>query len=113
MVFHTRRSSSRDRRTTFIYTDRASYELMSYRKRRYGSHKFNERFDRARQTRLRNRLELPERDYPIGLPDLRRKIIVEDFDCGEILRHEILLHKTNRIDCYRIVVDGVELSGRF
>ena len=83
-----------------------------YRKRFKGSKKFNERFARARKTRLRNRLELPEIDYPIELPELRRRIIVEDFDFGETIRHEILLYRSNRIDCYRLVVDGQEISNK-
>jgi hypothetical protein len=83
-----------------------------YRKRLRGSNKFNERLIRTRLTRLRNRLELPERDYPIELPDLRRRIVVEDYDLGETVRHEILLYKSNRIDCYRAVVDGQEIAGR-
>ncbi len=83
-----------------------------YRKRLRGSKKFNERVARARNARLRNRLELSALVSPIILPELRRKITVEDYDMGECVRHEILLYKTNRIDCYRAVVDGQELAGR-
>ncbi len=83
-----------------------------FRKRKYGSKKFNERTERARQTRLQNRLELPERGYPIDPPELRRRVIVEDYDCGEIIRHEILLYRSNRVDCYRAVVDGKEIYRR-
>lgn len=82
---------------------------MAYRKREKGSKKFNERLERARQTRLRNRLDLPERDYPVELPELRRKIIVETYDFGETVRHEILLYRTNRIDSYRVCIDGTFL----
>lgn len=84
-----------------------------YRKRLKGSQKYNERLARARQTRVENRLELPERNYPTELPALRRRIVVEDYDFGEAVRHEILLYKTSRIDSYRVVVDGQELQGKF
>ena len=83
-----------------------------YRKRKYGSQRFNERLSRARKTHLQNRRELPERDYPVELPVLRRRILVEDFDFGETVRHEILLYRSNRIDCYRVVVDGQEFEKR-
>ena len=83
---------------------------MVYRKRLRGSQKFNERLDRSRQTRLRNRLELPEKDYPADLPELRRRIVVEDFDLGETVRHEFLLYRSNRIDIYKISVDGQGLT---
>jgi len=45
-------------------------------------------------------------DYPPPLPNLRRRLIVEDYDTGTIIRHEFLLYKTDRIDCYRVEVDG-------
>ena len=86
---------------------------MSYRKRLRGSRKFNERLARARQTRTQNRLELPAPNYPRELPKLRRRVTVEDYDCGEVVRHEIELYRSNRIDCYKICVDGKPLSGRF
>lgn len=87
---------------------------MSYRKRLYGSRKFNERLERTRATALRNRLELPESNYPypIELPELRRKIVITDYDFGEPVTHEILLYRSNRRDCYEISVDGQALPGR-
>ena len=41
-----------------------------------------------------------------------RRIIVEDCDGPETTRHEIILHRSNRIDCYRVEVDGRMLPGR-
>ncbi len=87
-------------------------KVQMYRKRIYGSQKFNERLARARATRLQNRLKLPEIDYPRELPELRRRIVVEDFDGQEIVQHEIELYRTNRIDTYRVVIDGLELADR-
>ena len=50
-------------------------------------------------------MEGPVPDYPHMLPDLRRKIIIIDYDFGEV-RHEIDLYRTGRVDCYRAVSDG-------
>ena len=57
------------------------------------------------------RLEQPDPDYPAALPDLRRRIVVEDFDFGHSV-HVLELHRTNRVDCYRVVADGVEWKAR-
>jgi hypothetical protein len=45
------------------------------------------------------------------LPNLRRQIIVRDFDFGETI-HTLDLYRTDRIDCYRVVADGVEWKKR-
>jgi hypothetical protein len=49
----------------------------------------NERLERARAERERRRLAGRAPDYPPELPELRRRIVVEDFDFGEPLRHEV------------------------
>lgn len=51
------------------------------------------------------RMASPAPDYPVDLPNLRRRIIIEDFDFGHHV-HVMELHKTDRIDCYRVTVDG-------
>jgi len=51
------------------------------------------------------RMAAPPPDYPVDLPALRRRIIIEDFDFGHRV-HVMELHKTDRIDCYRVTVDG-------
>ncbi len=78
-----------------------------YRKRINGSKKYNA----MRAARLRGIEEEPTPDYPPDLPDLRRRIILEDFDFGEV-RHEVILHRTNRFDCYRLEVDGMVIVER-
>ena len=83
-----------------------------YHKRVKGSRKFNERLARAREERQRRRLEGPAPDYPPRLPHLRRRIVVEDFDFGEAVRHEIRLYRSSRVDCYVVEVDGRRLPGR-
>ena len=57
------------------------------------------------------RLTAPVPDYPAILPDLRRRIVIEDFDFGHQV-HVLELHRTNRVDCYRVVADGVEWKRR-
>lgn len=74
---------------------------------------------KAAQTRLaamrrgweRARLDGPAPEYPPTLPDLRRQIIIRDFDFGEKI-HTLDLYRTDRVDCYRVVADGVEWKER-
>lgn len=65
----------------------------------------------ARTAKARIREEGPAPDYPVPLPDLRRTIIIIDHDFGTV-EHRIDLYRTNRIDCYRVVADGVEWKRR-
>ena len=83
-----------------------------YRKRIKGSRKFNDRMGRAKAERERRRLEGPAPDYPPELPELRRRVVVEDFDFGEAVRHEIRLYRSSRVDCYVVEVDGRRLPGQ-
>jgi len=45
-------------------------------------------------------------------PELRRRLIVEDYDTGEVMRTVIDMHATRRIDCYRVTVNGIAHAGR-
>lgn len=45
-------------------------------------------------------------------PDLRRRLIVEDYDSGKLVRTVIDMHTTTRIDCYRVLIDGKPQPGR-
>ena len=83
-----------------------------YRNRTRGSQRFNERMRRWRDAKERIRLEGPAPIYPYEPPEIRRRIIVEDYDYGRTVRHEFVLLKSNRIDCYRLAVDGKLLPGR-
>lgn len=74
---------------------------MAYRTRTIGSKKLEAMRrgkDAARMARL-----IEER--PPELPQLRRRIVITDFDFGEVT-HTIELYRTGRIDCYRAVADG-------
>ena len=44
-------------------------------------------------------------DCPQELLDLRRRIVITDYDFGERV-HTLNLYRTNRVDCYRVAVDG-------
>ena len=57
------------------------------------------------------RMERPAPDYPAMLPDLRRRIVIESFDFGHSV-HVMEFYRTNRIDCFRVVVDGKEWKRR-
>ena len=64
-----------------------------------------------RRGRETARLESPAPDYPADLPDLRRRIVIEDFDFGHDV-HVLEFFKSDRIDCFRVVVDGKEWKRR-
>jgi len=83
-----------------------------YRKRTKGSKKFNERMAKARAAKERKRLDGPAPEYRPELPLVRRRLIVEDFDFGEPVRHEVVMRRSGRVDCYLLEVDGQELPGR-
>jgi len=58
-----------------------------------------------REAKERKRLESPAPDYPVELPDLRKKIIITNYDFDEET-HLFELYKSGRIDQYRVLVDG-------
>lgn len=64
-----------------------------------------EQLAQMRIARDRNRMASPAPDYPPVLPQLRRRIVITDFDFGERV-HTLDLYRTNRVDCYRVHVDG-------
>ena len=65
----------------------------------------------ARAAKERMRLEASPPDYPPLLPALRRSLVIIDHDFGTV-EHRLDLYRTNRIDCYRVVADGVEWKQR-
>ena len=58
-----------------------------------------------RRSRDAARMAEPAPDYPVALPDLRRRLVIETCDFGHEI-HVIEMFKTNRIDCFRVEVDG-------
>lgn len=61
--------------------------------------------------RARTKMERPAPDYPPALPDLRRRIVITDYDFGERV-HTLDLYRTSRVDCYRVHVDGKPWKAR-
>ena len=61
--------------------------------------------------RARTRMECPAPDYPPALPELRRRIVITDYDFGERV-HTLDLYRTSRVDCYRVHVDGKPWKAR-
>lgn len=80
---------------------------MAYRR----SERYQRRIRAMREGKARARMEREpvERWQP---PDLRRRLIVEDYDSGEVARTVIDMHRTPRIDSYRVVIDGKPQAGR-
>ena len=64
-----------------------------------------------RRGREAARLAAPAPDYPAALPNLRRRIVIENFDFNHEI-HVLEFFLTNRIDCFRVVVDGKPWKGR-
>ena len=66
----------------------------------------NRRLEALRRGRDRANASKPERRYPPALPDLRREVIVVDYDSGQPVTHTLHLYRTRRVDTYRIEADG-------
>ncbi|GGB96936.1 hypothetical protein GCM10011352_23850 [Marinobacterium zhoushanense] len=61
---------------------------------------------KAKAERERRRIEGHHPDYPPELPELRRKLVITDYDTGTPVTHQFELYRSNRIDCYNVWVDG-------
>ncbi|MFT6914733.1 MAG: serine protease inhibitor ecotin [Motiliproteus sp.] len=60
----------------------------------------------ARAAKERKRLDEAIPADRIDLPDLRRVIEITDFDNGSPVTHRVGLYRSNRIDCYNVMIDG-------
>lgn len=72
-----------------------------YRKRK----KYSRKLKKMREAKERQRLEGEAPEYPHELPELRRRVMIYDYDFGEVV-HQIDCYRSNRVDCYRVEVDG-------
>lgn len=88
------------------------YSSIMYRTRRKGSQRFCDAMRRGREEALLCKMQEPAPNYPYEPPELRRILIIEDYDHGRVVRHEFKLHRSDRIDCYRLEIDGKELPDR-
>lgn len=75
---------------------------MAYRKRNKFSQKMLEAMQRGKE---RARMARPLEERPPELPHRRRIILVIDYDHGKVVER-MDLYRTNRVDCYRAVVNG-------
>lgn len=75
---------------------------MAFRK----SNRYSRQLAAARADKERRRLEGAAPDYPVTLPDLRREVLVIDYDSGAPVAHHWLLYRTGRVDQYRVVEQG-------
>lgn len=64
-----------------------------------------EALEKMRQAKEDKRLESSSPDYPIVLPEIRKRITIENFDF-EYEKQVMELHKTNRIDCYDVFINN-------
>jgi len=64
----------------------------------------NKKMQNWRDAKERNRKRYAEERCSL-LPDLRMRITVERFDCGENEKHVFELKKGKRVDMYRVFVD--------
>lgn len=59
-----------------------------------------------RRGKDRARMDRPPQGRMPDLPDLRRRVTVEDFDAGEVVVHTFELRRSGRVDSYNVVIDG-------
>lgn len=59
-----------------------------------------------RRGKDRARMDRPAPARAPDLPELRREIIVIDYDSGEPVTHTLHLYRTGRVDTYRVEADG-------
>lgn len=52
------------------------------------------------------RLERHAQGRAPDLPELRREVVVTDYDTGQPVTHTLRLYRTRRVDTYRIEADG-------
>ena len=80
---------------------------MAYRKTR----RRKEALARMQAGKAAARMAMTEPERAPELPELRRRIVIEDWDFGHRV-HVMELHKTSRRDCYRVTVDGKPWKAR-
>ena len=70
------------------------------------------RLEAMRRGRDRARMAREPRGRMPDLPELRREIVVIDYDSGQPVTHTLHLYRTTRVDCYRAVADGKPWQAR-
>lgn len=49
---------------------------------------------------------IDDSDSVLKTPYLRRIVVITNYDTGKQETHKLELYKTDRIDCYKVLVDG-------
>jgi len=80
---------------------------MAYRKTR----RSQETLARMKAGKDAARMARPAPDYPPTMPELRRRIVITDYDFGERI-HTLDLYRTGRVDCYKVHIDGKPWKAR-
>jgi hypothetical protein len=70
------------------------------------------KLEAMRRGKDRARMARPPQGRQPDLPNLRREVIVTDFDTGQPVTHTLHLYKTRRIDSYRAEADGMPWKDR-
>ena len=76
---------------------------MYRRNRMYQEHMT--KYAKARAAREEMRINGIHPEYPSELPELRRLIIITDYDTGTPVTHRLELYRSNRIDCYNVWIE--------
>lgn len=61
--------------------------------------------ENAKAAKARYTAARAEHREPVEIPELRRKVIIIDYDHGKRV-HTLKLYRSDRIDCYRVEADG-------
>ena len=64
------------------------------------------KLEAMRRGKDRARMERPAPGRAPDLPELRREVIVTDYDGPEPVTHTLHLYRTRRVDTYRVEADG-------
>ncbi len=64
------------------------------------------KLEAMRRGKDRARMARPAPGRPPELPELRREVIVIDYDTGQPITHTLHLYRTARVDTYRVEADG-------
>lgn len=64
------------------------------------------KLEAMRRGKDRARIERSAPGRAPDLPELRREVIVIDYDSGQPVTHTLHLYRTRRVDTYRVEADG-------
>jgi hypothetical protein len=76
------------------------------------SKRYIDQFAKARIAKEQKRLNGHTPNYPSDIPELRRKIVITDFDNDEPIEHVFDLYRSDRIDCYKVYINGALWKNR-